>query len=688
MKPAFALLPFLALLSTATAAEESGVKSPALAQAKPEATQGVAVTFTAGGKSDTRFARLIALEVPAGQPATPFVPAGAFAAKWQGDVVSPLRSEYTFSAESQGSYSVTINGKPVLKGDGHIEGKPVQLQKGSNPIVVEFKSPAKGDAMFRLSWSSSDFPFEPVSPTALSHNAHANDLRAGDRLREGRFLFAELHCTACHDATGLVPPKGTAGAMPELAQDAPVFADFGAKYNEAWLANWINDPHAIRPHTQMPRLFAGEAGKIDQRAADIAAFLVSMGKRDEKAPGDELVAEGGALFANFGCIACHTQPEFDGKDEFDRVPLAHVKAQWQAPALRAYLKNPQETYQWARMPNFRLTDAEADKLVAFLLSGKQREFPAPPKGDAAKGAQLAVSAGCMNCHAGLPPTTQPKLADTLKHGWSRGCMATDAKGRGNAPDFSLTPAQREALLAFAAGGFDSLKQDSPAEFLHRQRTNLRCTACHGLDGQSSVWSQLDNDMSTLQAGAPVPEGEGQPVAGANAPLFTWLGEKLRTDWAAKFIAGEVAYKPRTWLIARMPGFGARAEGLAQGLALEHGLPTQTPAEPAADPKFVQAGETLVSENGGFNCTTCHGLGDRAPTAVFEAPGTNLAYAHERIRHEYFHRWIYFPLRIDPETKMPRFSDDSGKTPLTDFFDGDARKQFEGIWQYLGTVKKP
>ena len=57
------------------------------------------------------------------------------------------------------------------------------------------------------------------------------------------------------------------------------------------------------------------------------------------------------------------------------------------------------------------------------------------------------------------------------------------------------------------------------------------------------------------------------------------------------------------------------------------------------------------------------------------------------RKEYFDRWLLFPLRIDPETKMPRFDDDDGKTPLTDFFAGQARDQYDAIWQYLQTLKK-
>ena len=677
----------LALLSPALRAQESAFKSPAIAEAAPALKQGLALTFTAGGKSDTRAARLIALAVPAGQPATPFLPAGPFTAKWEADIVSDMRAEFTFAAEVQGAVKVTLNGAAILEGSAQVEGKPVKLQKGANKLAVEFTSPAKGDALLRLLWSSKEFPWEPVPPTAFQHNTNATDLRTGERVRAGRLLFAELRCTACHDGAGLVPAKGE--GLPELAQDAPQLGEFGARFNEPWMAAWINDPHAIRPHALMPRVFAdGKPGVIDQRAADLAAYFVTLGTRAEGKPLDTaLVAQGGALFADLGCIACHTRPDATGKDEHDRTPLAHVRAKWQAPALTEYLKDPTKNFAWSRMPHFRLSDDEAAKLTAYLLLSAKQEFPAGPKGDATRGAQLLATTGCLNCHAGLPPTTAPTLAVTLKAAWTKGCMAADAPARGKAPDFAFTPAQREALLAFASGGFASLKQDTPVEFAERQIANLRCTACHARDGQPSIWARLDDETAPLAAAAPLEEGEGKPVATTALPQLTWLGEKLQPAWMAQFIAGHGKAKPRPWLIARMPGFPAVAEGLANGLSLEHGFPLAPAPALALDAAKVKAGETLLSENGGFNCLQCHAIGDRAATAVFEAPAPNFAYARERLRKEYFDRWLLFPLRIDPETKMPRFADDDGKTPLTDFFAGQAREQYDAIWQYLQSLKK-
>src|SRR5438034_2226200 len=54
----------------------------------------------------------------------------------------------------------------------------------------------------------------------------------------------------------------------------------------------------------------------------------------------------------------------------------------------------------------------------------------------------------------------------------------------------------------------------------------------------------------------------------------------------------------------------------------------------------------------------------------------------RAQKSYFHRWVRNPLRIDPATKMPVYFDAEGKSPLADYYNGDAEKQIEAIWQYI------
>jgi hypothetical protein len=45
---------------------------------------------------------------------------------------------------------------------------------------------------------------------------------------------------------------------------------------------------------------------------------------------------------------------------------------------------------------------------------------------------------------------------------------------------------------------------------------------------------------------------------------------------------------------------------------------------------------------------------------------------QRLRPENYTRWMLVPLRIDPQTKMPKFAADGRHTKLTHIHDGDAR----------------
>jgi len=428
-----------------------------------------------------------------------------------------------------------------------------------------------------------------------------------------------------------------------------------------------------------------------QQAADIAAMLTQgatppAGKLDAAQ-----VAPGGALFANLGCIGCHQRPdaEVDGKPEtLGRIPLAHLsdKYQLRAEALAAYLREPAKHYPATRMPNFRLSEEESGQLANYLLANGRMIKRQPLKGDPTRGAALLVSAGCLNCHAGMPPTTQPPLAKVLAAG-PKGCLAPDGAGRAQAPDFGLAPAQREALLAFLATDLASLKQDTPAEFAERQVRNLNCVACHTRDGQGSAWSKVDGECKKLRDALPAKEHvEGEPVPDAPIPAMTWFGEKLQTAWMTKFVSGQVEAKPRPWLIGRMPGFAHVAAGLSLGLAHQHGLPAEEPKEAAPKAELAALGEKLIGVDGGFNCITCHAVGDTPATAVFEAPAINFKETAERLRRGYFLRWVLAPTRLDPETKMPKYADAEGMTQLTDILDGKGTEQFDAVRQYLRTLE--
>ena len=775
---------FVAILAgIASADAPPGAKSPAGSPDAPPLmvgerdAPGLAVTFSpvvamgdppnnAGAKGgavagDARASRLAALYVPAGQPASPFLAPGPFVATFDGFLNLRLRDTFTFSAEGRGDVVVSVDDKEVFKAAGDdlakaAAGAAVKLNKGRNKIAIRYASPAIGDASFRLLWTVKGENYaDPVPPTVLSHNAGAEAVAKGTRLREGRQLLADLRCTKCHTTPELasVPAAGDAARtpataavlaqrlaiMPELGADAPDLSDIGGRLNAGWLTAWVNHPRGLRPTAHMPRMFkpaGGDEAAIDPRSADVAAYLATLGAAggdtpappadkavpavDKAAPAeanDEVVARGGQLFSTLNCIACHRQPaaqddatapppppEADAAAAGDenppeRVPLKYVKAKFKPGALAAFLLNPAAHYQWIAMPNFRLAKDEANALAAFLLSEANGELPADlPAGDPAKGKQLVESTGCLNCHhLGNEPksSTMVALNDIPKDGWSRGCLSADDAGRKAAPAYDLTDAQRQAIIAFAATDRSSLLRESPAEFAERQIKSLNCAGCHARDGKESLLATTyDAELKELEQKYPAPKGEQAESFSPDqrAPLMTWFGEKLRPQWASAFVAGEVKYKPRPYLHARMPAFATRAYLLATGMAAEHGCPPADARDEKPTAEAVAIGSKLAGRtpNQAFSCTQCHAVAQQPPFAPFEAPAVNFAHAGERLRKDYYHRWVHNPLKLDPNTKMPAFERDDGKTTITTVYDGDARKQFEAIWQYLleGQAIKP
>ena len=249
------------------------------------------------------------------------------------------------------------------------------------------------------------------------------------------------------------------------------------------------------------------------------------------------------------------------------MSLAHVKAKFKPAALKEFLLSPSARFAWTPMPDFRLHNEEAENLAAYLLAADATPLPSAAGGDAQRGEKLFISAGCANCHEPKilvvrdwlndPPIGRKlKEWDTLsKKQWRRGCLSDTAADRGDAPDFGLSPEQQADILAFIAAHSSPGNRFTPDEFAERQITAMRCTACHARDGHESLLAtDLDAENQELRNKFPNPQiGNGEGIApDQRAPILTWAGEKLRPQWMAKFIAGQIPYKPRYYLRARCP----------------------------------------------------------------------------------------------------------------------------------------
>jgi mono/diheme cytochrome c family protein len=87
-------------------------------------------------------------------------------------------------------------------------------------------------------------PFE----TEAEHRADPALVRTGDG------LLVRLQCERCHIASA-------AGTM-EASQLAPSFRLSGERLREEWVVDWLKDPQAITPGTQMPQFWpVDDSGK-------------------------------------------------------------------------------------------------------------------------------------------------------------------------------------------------------------------------------------------------------------------------------------------------------------------------------------------------------------------------------------------------------------------------------------------
>ena len=635
-------------------------------------------TFRQGGETDVRLDRMAALSVPGGQPPTPFLNAGKFVVEWKGSIELKERKRLYLSFGGNGKASLTVGGEEVLSEEGTLgsaKSKRLRLNPGTHDITISYNSAEDGSGSFRLYWEEEGMPRQTIPPTAFLTEP-SDEAKLGQLKRHGRLAFTRQHCAKCHT------PEGGFGAnpMPETGEIAPILAGIGDRVTEDWLRNWLADPKAMKHGTNMPNLIDAKTPEGLQKAADLAAYLAASKLGGEKlsAPDPTLAKAGGVVFHELGCVACHDQSAADAS----RVPLNNVASKYLPGQLVAFLKKPEAFHPFTAMPNFELSDDEAASLAAYLTASSEGEgtelgykFPA---GDATRGAEVAASLHCGTCHPGMPGgvPSAPGLDAVFKADWAaKGCVSESDK-RPELPKMNFAEGERGELLAFSKAGPDSLKKDAAAEFAERQVTAKRCTACHAMDGNASGLETLHSTTAGLAAHV---KGLNERVDQSRPPL-TFVGEMLFSSYIESMLSGTAEPRPRPWLGTRMPAFTAYAKPLAEGLSRVHGFEPSVPEKVEVDPALAEIGKKLVSAEG-FGCTTCHGIGDQAPTAAFEVGAVNFALTPGRLREEFYHRWMDNPAGVTPGSKMPRYAE-GNESQRTDILEGDARKQYEAIWQWL------
>ena len=650
--------------------KDPNMRGPAHIASRGKPGLNVTIKGAASAITDTTVSPGVELFVGKGRAASAFTAPGAFEANWQGTITPELPGNHIFAMDASSPVEVSIDDKVVLSATapGVSRSKPVALAGQATALKVRFTGTGGRDEHARLLWAvanadkSGQEELEAVPSNVLRHTPAAANETA--RLHLGRKLFIDHRCIQCH--ANAIPR----GASSELAMDAPRLDGIGSRVNRGWLRAWVANPKSFfGTASSMPRMFAKDAkDEVDA----VTAYLATLRDPTLDKERDALAAEVGArierqktsgekidsnLMSRYLCGGCHTDMAQAADD--GRLSLSGATQKFPKGAIAAYLQNPQKHYAWNPMPNFRLSRAEAVELE-IVIGGMAWKSDAKPFKDTpeqvAQGKKLVLEKGCLACHQmGDAKNAAAKI--DLMNGGQGGATCLDGSSGLN---FGFDADQSAALAAFLKTDSKAVFNHAPAEAFARQAEKLRCTGCHGTY-------------------------EGFPA-------LDHLGGKLKPEWAQAFIAGQVPYKPRgekhpdghAWLPARMPGFGARAGLLAEGMAAQAGFGPVSPKESAINPELKRIGAQLVSTEGGFSCIGCHGIGKQVATQVFEAEGVNLAYSAERLRPEFFHRWVRNPLKVDSQTKMPTYFDEAGASPLP-VLDGSGDKQIEAMWHFVRSL---
>lgn len=643
-------------------------------EVRKQLISGVMLAYSSSDGKSFEHARLPALYLEETDLPNPWISGSSpFKAVFSGYIKLKLKGSFEFSLAGRGKVSLLMNDQLVLEKSGKLEasqGVKCQLVKGYNRFRLVYTPPPQGIRQLRVYWKGEDFKREPVPPTAFWVQQNQPELERGMLATHGHYLTMQRQCLQCHATQSPLDPFLE-------SQDAPDLRTAVHRLEKDWLAKWIAKPSSLRNNVSMPHLLeTDDAG--GQAAADLVAYLGTLQPSDDDPVVHSVgnIERGGNAFENLGCIGCHRWTPPEEEDEYDRISLFYVNAKFQKGRLAEFLLDSRKHYRWSKMPQFELSNEQSRDLASFLRDVGKGEIEETQEyvGDSLKGSEYFQKTGCAQCHSVEQKENRSEFSAPfaeVKQG--RGCLSETPPA--GVPRFGFSDLERTALNTFVGVQPEfPFKKLNDSQYSFQALTALRCVTCHDLDQEQAELPYIIEEEGVV----------GLPPN--RVPMLTHAGEKLNTHWSKQLLAGRLGYRVREHFRVPMPGFPARGATIAKGLSRQHGFADQEESSASQDAEKIKIGRRAVEMETGLSCNRCHAIADRKPNAAFDAQSTNLIYAANRLRKEYYLRWMFDPLRIDKQTKMPKFSEDGKSTSLKTVSDGNADLQFNAIWQYLQSIK--
>ena len=563
-------------------------------------------------------------------------------------------------------------------------------------------------------------------------------------LSKGKKLFTDVGCWGCHPIEG----------YNELAKRGPTLTNIASKTSPGWLHRWISYPKGWRPATRMPNFWPGaldadavphpegqdKAAVVAQhtklREQEVAAISAYLWTESEPAKllasvapkGD--AAKGKELFDSVGCRACHVYEKdsaarrSEGSKERDYAPNLYniadkAKPEW----IYSWVKNPKALWPETKMPDLRLSDAEAANVTAFLLTLKSDQtYPQPAEYNAgseqqltklaADGKTLIAKYGCFGCHnikgfeqaqkIGTELTEHGVKAKELLDFGDVRFFTEDPKHRQTyvnwvweklhtprvfayervetrMPQFDFTDEEALSILTFLKGQTG----DRPAaQYLTGQTPESAAV----LKGERLVfWNGCRNCHIVEKRGGAVRDQYNEDNQSFAPPVLTGEGAKVQPAWLFGFLKGPVPLRP--WLQIRMPTFhfpDADATDVVHYFAAssQKSFPYLTAEADQLTGQNAADAEKLFKD---LQCINCHVVGQLRPGQDPGSAAPNLLMAKNRLRPDWIPLWLKNPQALLDGTRMPSFwdfTDEQKPTSPSQSFGGDARKQIDALRDYL------
>jgi len=528
--------------------------------------------------------------------------------------------------------------------------------------------------------------------------------------KRGEVLFSSIGCAVCHGF-----PDGRGVTSTSIA-----FPDMSKKYTIEGMASFLKQPHSVRPSGRMPGMHLD-----DKEARDLASYLLPMPAPepwqsnlryqvyhgnwnklpdfDRLEPVESGTSDGldlsvagrtndfGIRFDGFLLVQqSGTYRFFLGSDDGSRLYVddelvvnvdgVHPhQTESGAMALdegvhRIRVEYMQGGGEWTLELQWESESVARQAIDGWLQL--DYETPAGEEQNALtaelleRGKVAFQTLGCVNCHAmtGLEVPHQasqrPPAMDRLR--WDQGCLAERPSPK--SPDYRLSVFQKEAIRT----ALREITQGIPIPPSQHSKfimTQLNCISCHQRDG----WGGPESDKLALFRST-IPEMGDE---GRLPPSLNGVGDKLNDRFLDRVLTEGVRH--RDYMLVRMPQFGGAPHSLAEHWkAMDRPSDDRLPEAPdQVEDRRIAAGRQLVGTKG-LACAQCHSFGKERALGI---QAINMLSMPDRLRPEWFYRYLLEPTRYRPGTRMPA-SFPEGASVLKTVYDGHADHQIHAMWQYL------